>query len=46
MINVDREIKRLYIDALYFHLIRSGLNKEQAKIEMKKYLSSFNLKYK
>jgi hypothetical protein len=44
MINVEKERKKLYNDALYFHLINNGLNKEQAKIVMKKFLRSFNLK--
>ena len=34
MINIDKELKKLYKDAMYNHLIREGLTSKQAKIKI------------
>ena len=40
MVAMKKEIKKLYKDALYIHLVRYGFTKEQAKSELKKHLNS------
>ena len=36
MTDVKKEVKKLYKDALYFHLMRDGYATKQAKLEIKK----------
>ena len=33
MIDVDKELKKLYKDAMYYHLLRKGYKGKQAKLK-------------
>ena len=36
MIDVEKELKKLYKDAMYLHLLRKGYKSKQAKLEVEK----------
>ena len=40
MIDVDKELKKLYKDAMYNHLLREGYKIKQAKLEVGKIFSN------
>ncbi len=40
MIDVDKELKKLYKDAMYCHLLREGYKSKKAKLEVGKRFGS------
>jgi len=34
MVNMDKELKKLYKDAMYYHLLRDGCNERKAKLKV------------
>lgn len=38
MMNVKKELKKLYMDALYYHLVRQGCNRFEAKLKVRRIL--------
>ncbi len=40
MVNVEKQIKQLYKDAMYVHLIRNGYSNRQAKTQIKNFFAN------